>query len=156
MSLFHNCFTSFNMHFHEIKTNLHANSKPNVFIFNYNTLVYPKIYILKDNQRLSITFSHSYSTYIQISYKIPTPVISHKNILYYFITFYLNQQGTELAKTFLFTVENFSSSIYKQLSDAKTAYQKRNALRDTIVIELLFATEMRISKLYSLDVKSVS
>lgn len=61
-----------------------------------------------------------------------------------------------MAKTFLFTVENFSSSIYKQLSDAKTAYQKRNALRDTIVIELLFATEMRISKLYSLDVKSVS
>jgi integrase/recombinase XerD len=76
--------------------------------------------------------------------------------LYYFITFYLNQQGTELAKTFLYTVENFSSSIYKQLSDAKTAYQKRNALRDTIVIELLFATEMRISKLYSLDVKNVS
>lgn len=61
-----------------------------------------------------------------------------------------------MAKTFLYTVENFSSSIYKQLSDAKTAYQKRNALRDTIVIELLFATEMRISKLYSLDVKSVS
>ena len=82
-----------------------------------------------------------------------SPVISHKNILYYFITFYLNQQGTELTKTFLFTVENFSSSIYKQLSDAKTAYQKRNTLRDTIVIELLFATEMQISKL---DVKSVS
>ncbi len=61
-----------------------------------------------------------------------------------------------MAKTFLYTVENFSSSIYKQLSDAKTAYQKRNALRDTIVIELLFATEMRISKLYSLDVKNVS
>ena len=77
-------------------------------------------------------------------------------ILYYFITFYLNQQGTELSKTFLYTVENFSSSIYKQLSDAKTAYQRRNALRDAIVIVLLFATEMRISELYSLDVKSVS
>lgn len=56
----------------------------------------------------------------------------------------------------LHTVETFLSTIYKQLSDAKTAYQKRNAIRDAAVIELLFATGMRISELCSLGVESVN
>lgn len=56
----------------------------------------------------------------------------------------------------LHTVETFLSTIYKQLSGAKTDYQKRNALRDAAVIELLFATGMRISELCSLDVESVN
>lgn len=56
----------------------------------------------------------------------------------------------------LHTVEIFLSTIYKQMADAKTDYQKRNALRDAAVIELLFATGMRISELCSLDVESVN
>lgn len=56
----------------------------------------------------------------------------------------------------LHTVETFLSTIYKQLSDAKTDYQKRNALRDAAVIELLFATGMRISELCSLGEKNVN
>lgn len=56
----------------------------------------------------------------------------------------------------LHTVETFLSTIYKQLSDAKTDYQKRNALRDAAVIELLFATGMRISELCSLGIENVN
>lgn len=39
---------------------------------------------------------------------------------------------------------------------AKTAYQKKNALRDIAVIELLFATGMRISELCSLNVSDIN
>ncbi|MDE6219435.1 MAG: tyrosine-type recombinase/integrase [Lachnospiraceae bacterium] len=56
----------------------------------------------------------------------------------------------------LHTVETFLSTIYKQLSDGKTAYQKRNALRDAAVIELLFATGMRISELCALGAESIN
>ncbi|MDE6620680.1 MAG: tyrosine-type recombinase/integrase [Lachnospiraceae bacterium] len=56
----------------------------------------------------------------------------------------------------LHTVETFLSTIYKQQSDAKTTYQKRNALRDAAVIELLFATGMRISELCSLGAESIN
>lgn len=56
----------------------------------------------------------------------------------------------------LHTVETFLSTIYSQLSNAKTAYQKRNALRDAAVIELLFATGMRISELCSLEADDVN
>lgn len=50
----------------------------------------------------------------------------------------------------LHTVETFLSTIYSQRKTAKTDYQKRNALRDAAVAELLFATGMRISELCSL------
>ena len=56
----------------------------------------------------------------------------------------------------LHTVETFLSTIYNQLSDAKTDYRKRNALRDAAVIELLFATGMRISELCSLQPNNVN
>lgn len=55
----------------------------------------------------------------------------------------------------LHTVESLLSAIYKCQSTAKTTYQKRNALRDAAVIELLFATGMRISELCSLKMNDV-
>lgn len=56
----------------------------------------------------------------------------------------------------LHTVERFLSTIYKQLRTAKTTYQKRNALRDVAVAELLFATGMRISELCSLKCNDIN
>lgn len=50
----------------------------------------------------------------------------------------------------LHTVETFLATIYNQRKNAKTDYQKKNALRDAAVAELLFATGMRISELCSL------
>ena len=56
----------------------------------------------------------------------------------------------------LHTVEVFLSTIYKQQRDAKTIYQRKNALRDAAVIEMLFATGMRISELCSLHAGDVN
>lgn len=47
-------------------------------------------------------------------------------------------------------VETLLSTIYAQRSNAPTSYQRRNALRDAAVIELLFATGIRITELCSL------
>lgn len=56
----------------------------------------------------------------------------------------------------LHTVEVFLSTIYKQQKNASTLYQRRNALRDAAVIEMLFATGMRISELCSLRLNDVN
>lgn len=56
----------------------------------------------------------------------------------------------------LHTVETFLSAMYRQLTDAKTDYQRKNTLRDIAVIELLFATGMRISELCSLKICDVN
>lgn len=53
-------------------------------------------------------------------------------------------------------VEAFISTIYKQRLNGKTTFQKRNALRDAAVIELLFATGIRISELCSLKTNDVN
>lgn len=55
----------------------------------------------------------------------------------------------------LHTIEVFLSTIYNYRLCAKTAYQRRNALRDIAVIELLFSTGMRISELCSLKFNDV-
>lgn len=55
----------------------------------------------------------------------------------------------------LHTMEVFLATIYRQCTNAKTDYQKRNALRDAAVIELLFSTGMRISELCTLGVNDI-
>ena len=56
----------------------------------------------------------------------------------------------------LHTVEVFLRTIYQQQKSANTVYQRKNALRDAAVIEMLFATGMRISELCSLQVGDVN
>ena len=56
----------------------------------------------------------------------------------------------------LHTVERFLATIYRQRKHAASKYQKRNALRDIAVVELLFSTGMRISELCSLKPGSVN
>ncbi|MCM1540705.1 MAG: tyrosine-type recombinase/integrase [Blautia sp.] len=56
----------------------------------------------------------------------------------------------------LHTVEALLSTIYQQQKNARTVYQQRNALRDAAVVEMLFATGMRISELCSLEEQSVN
>jgi len=54
------------------------------------------------------------------------------------------------------TVECLLKTIYSQQAGARTAYQRRNALRDAAVCELLFATGMRISELCSLNESDIN
>ena len=56
----------------------------------------------------------------------------------------------------LHTVETFLSTIYQQHSTAKTEHQKKCTLRDIAVVELLFATGMRISELCTLKPNDVN
>lgn len=54
------------------------------------------------------------------------------------------------------TIEILLCTVYKQCRDAKTSYQRKNALRDVAVIELLFSTGIRISELCSLKERDVN
>lgn len=56
----------------------------------------------------------------------------------------------------LHTVETLLSTMYRRRALLKTSYQKRNLLRDIAVIELLFATGIRISELCSLKESNVN
>ena len=47
-------------------------------------------------------------------------------------------------------------TIYNQQNNAKTSYQRRAAIRDSAVCEMLFATGIRISELCSLSVLDVN
>lgn len=54
------------------------------------------------------------------------------------------------------TLESFLAAIYRQHDLSKTAWQRKNTLRDAAVVELLFATGMRISELCSLKSDNVN
>lgn len=56
----------------------------------------------------------------------------------------------------LYAIERILSVIYKQRKSAKTKYQQKNCLRNAAVIELLFATGIRISELCSLKEQDVN
>lgn len=53
-------------------------------------------------------------------------------------------------------IEAILSTIYDSKVSARTKFQQRNALRDVAVIELLFATGMRISELCSLGINDIN
>lgn len=53
-------------------------------------------------------------------------------------------------------VEVFLSTMYKQYETAKTSYQKRNTLRNVAIVELLFATGIRVSELCALKNSNVN
>lgn len=53
------------------------------------------------------------------------------------------------------TVEYLLKTIYTQQTNAKTSHQRKDALRDAAVCELLFATGMRISELCSLNTNDI-
>lgn len=61
------------------------------------------------------------------------------------------REPAKLPKTIpLPTIEALLSTIYSQHRNARTEYQRSSSLRDAAVIELLFASGMRISELCSL------
>ena len=67
------------------------------------------------------------------------------------------REPAHLPKTIpLHIVEVILTTIYNQQNIAQTTYQKRNALRDAAIIELLFATGIRISELCSLKILDVN
>ena len=53
-------------------------------------------------------------------------------------------------------IQTFLATIYRQHAQAETEYQRKNTLRDVVVIELLFATGMRISELCTLKINDVN
>lgn len=56
----------------------------------------------------------------------------------------------------LHTIETLLSVIYTQCKEAPSEYQRKNALRDAAVIEMLFATGIRISELCSLRKEDIN
>lgn len=53
------------------------------------------------------------------------------------------------------TIEKLLNTVYKQYQNASSSYQKRNSLRDIAVIELLFATGIRISELCNISYQNI-
>ena len=55
----------------------------------------------------------------------------------------------------LANVESILKYAYSQYNNAKTEYQKQTALRNIIVLELLFSTGMRVSEVSKLKIKNI-
>jgi len=55
----------------------------------------------------------------------------------------------------LTAIESILRIAYRELKDAKTAYKANTALRDIAIIELLFATGLRVAELCSLDARHI-
>lgn len=53
------------------------------------------------------------------------------------------------------TIETLLNTVYKQYCNTPSSYKKRNSLRDIAVIELLFATGIRISELCTIQYQSI-
>ena len=67
------------------------------------------------------------------------------------------REPSTLPKTIpLSTVETFLQVIYRQRRNGKTNHQRKSALRDAAVIEMLFSTGIRISELCSLNTDDVN
>ncbi len=61
-----------------------------------------------------------------------------------------------LPKTILLhTIETLLNTVYEQYRNAPSSYQKKNSLRDIAVIELLFATGIRISELCTIQYQNI-
>lgn len=67
------------------------------------------------------------------------------------------REPAKLPKTIpLYILEAFLATIYQQQKEGKTKHQRRMALRDAAIAELLFATGMRISELCSLHANDIN
>lgn len=55
----------------------------------------------------------------------------------------------------LHTIETLLNTVYGQYRNASSSYQKKNSLRDIAVIELLFATGIRISELCTIQYQNI-
>lgn len=55
----------------------------------------------------------------------------------------------------LHTIETLLNTVYEQYCNAPSNYKKKNSLRDIAVIELLFATGIRISELCTIQSKNI-
>lgn len=66
------------------------------------------------------------------------------------------REPTVLPKTIpLHTIETLLNTLYSQYYNASSSYQKKNFLRDIAVIELLFATGIRISELCTIPYQNI-
>lgn len=54
------------------------------------------------------------------------------------------------------TIEMLLSKIYHEINYAKTPYQRKNSIRDAALIELLFATGIRVSELCTLSPHNIN
>ena len=66
------------------------------------------------------------------------------------------REPVTLPKTIpLHTIETLLNTIYEQYHNASSSYRKKTSLRDIAVIELLFATGIRISELCTIPYQNI-